>query len=159
MIIVLLFADAVKMVSPRSQSDLLQGSLYNVWNWSVNWDLPINHTKCNYIAIGRTPPLQFSLVTGSPGNSIQVANVVKDLGILIDISVSPSIHCKKDASKARRMLFMIRRSFAELSVSAFAPCITRWFGPIVSTLCRPARRILLPTPIVCCKFSGCRRGS
>ncbi len=54
----LLFADDVKMVSPRSQSDLLQDSLYNVWNRSVNWDLPINPTKCNYITIGRTPPLQ-----------------------------------------------------------------------------------------------------
>ncbi len=32
----LLFADDVKMVSPRSQSDLLQGSLYKVWNWSVS---------------------------------------------------------------------------------------------------------------------------
>ncbi len=25
--------DDVKMVSPRSQSDILQGSPYNVWNW------------------------------------------------------------------------------------------------------------------------------
>ncbi len=32
----LLFADDVKMVSPRSQTDRLQGSLNNVWNWSVN---------------------------------------------------------------------------------------------------------------------------
>ncbi len=30
------FADDVKMVSPRSQSDLLQDSLYNFGNWSVN---------------------------------------------------------------------------------------------------------------------------
>ncbi len=67
------------MVSPRPQSDLLQGSLYNVWNWSVNWDLPINSTKCGYIATGQTRPLQLSLAIGSPGNSIQVANVVKDL--------------------------------------------------------------------------------
>ncbi len=29
----LLFVDEVKMVSPRSQSDLLQGFLYNLWSW------------------------------------------------------------------------------------------------------------------------------
>ncbi len=56
----LLFADDVKMVSPHSKSDLLQGSHFNVWNWSVNWDLPINPTKCNYIAVERAPPLQLS---------------------------------------------------------------------------------------------------
>ncbi len=50
----------------------------------------------------------------------QVANVVKNLDVFIDNSVSPSIHCKEASSKARRMLFMIWPSFAELSVSAFA---------------------------------------
>ncbi len=80
----LLFTDDVKMVSPRPQSDLFQAPLCNVWNLSVNWDLPINPTKCNYIAIGRAPPLQLSLATGSPGNSIQVANAVKDPGFLMD---------------------------------------------------------------------------
>ncbi len=97
----------VKMVSPRSQSDLLQSSLCNLWSWSVNWDLPINPTKCNYIAIGRATPLQLSLVTGSPGISIQAANVVR-------------LH--------RQLL--------------------RWFGPILSTLCRSAHQNLLPTPII-----------
>ncbi len=38
----------------------------------------------------------------------------------MDNSFSHSIHCIEAASKAGRMLFMIRRSFAELSVSAFA---------------------------------------
>ncbi len=52
---------------------------------------------------------------------IQAANVVKNLDVLVDNSFSHPIHCKEAASKARRMLFMIRRSFAEISVSAFAP--------------------------------------
>ncbi len=99
----------------------MQGSLRNICNRSVNLDILINPTKCNYIAVGRAPPLQLSLATGSPGNFIHVAHVVKDLGVLIGHPFSPSIHCKEAASKARRMLFMIRRSFAELSVSAFAP--------------------------------------
>ncbi len=76
----LLFAYDVKMVSPHSQSELLQGSLFNVWNWSFNWDLLINPTKFNYIAIGQALPLQLSLATGSPGLSIQVASVVKNQG-------------------------------------------------------------------------------
>ncbi len=113
--ITLLFADDVRV------DDLLQSSLYNDWNWPVNWDLSINPNKRNYIAIGRDPPRLLSLSTGSLGDSIQVATVVKDLGVLMDNSFSPSNHCTEAASKARRMLFMIRRSFAVLSVSGFVP--------------------------------------
>ncbi len=125
----LLSADDVKVVSRHLQSDRLQGSHHNVWNWSVNWDFPINPTKCNYIAIGRAHPLQLSLATWSPGNSIQVANVGKDLGVLKDHSLSPSLHWKEAASKARRMLFMIRRSLAELSVLPFGALYNKLVKP------------------------------
>ncbi len=45
-----------------------------------------------------------------PGNSIEVTDVVKDLGVLMDNSLSPNIHGKEAASKAIQVLFMIRRS-------------------------------------------------
>ncbi len=73
------------------------------------------------IIIGRAPSLQLCSAAGSPGDFIQVANVVKDLGVLMTSWFSPSVQYREAASKVRRMLFMIRRSFAELSVSAFAP--------------------------------------
>ncbi len=63
------------------------------------------------------------------GDSMQVAHVVKIVGILLASSFSPSIHCREAASKARRMLFLIRWSFAQLSVSAFAA--------LYNTLVRP----------------------
>ncbi len=55
------------------------------------------------IVIGQTPPLQVSLAIGSTGNSIQAANVVKDLSVLMDNCFSSSIHCKEAASKVRRV--------------------------------------------------------
>ncbi len=91
----LFFTDDFKMASLRSQNELLQGSLYNVWNRSENWDLPINPASCNYIAIGRASPFQLSLATGSPANSIQVSNVVKDLRFLMDNCFSTSMVCKE----------------------------------------------------------------
>ncbi len=54
------FADDVKMVSPRSQSGILQNY--------VIWGFPINPTKCNYFAIRQAPPVQLSFATGSPGH-------------------------------------------------------------------------------------------
>ncbi len=40
--------------------------------------------------------------------------VLEDLGVLMGNSFSSAIHCKKVVPKARWMLFMIKRSFAEL---------------------------------------------
>ncbi len=72
-------------------------------------------------------------------------NVVKDPGVLMENSFSPSIECIEPASKARQVMFMVRWSFAELTVSAFAP--------LYNTLVPPARQTLLPTPIVWSKSS------
>ncbi len=112
-VLTLPFTNDAKLMSPRSQ-------LYNAWKWSVYWDLPINPFKCKYIAIGRAPPLQFSFAPGCTGDPIQVTNVGKDLGVQMDRSFALSIHCREAASKAKRVLFMLRRSFAELSESAFS---------------------------------------
>ncbi len=75
---------------------------------------------------------------------IQVTNFVKDLGVFIHNSFLPSIHSTEVAFKARRMLFMTRRSFAELSVSVFAL--------LYNTLVRPhleyAMQACLPNLVV-----------
>ncbi len=46
------FADDVKMVSLRSKSSFLQSSLYNVWNRSINWDLPNNQLHASISLLG-----------------------------------------------------------------------------------------------------------
>ncbi len=121
-VITLLFADDSMMVSPRSQSDLLMSPLYNVWNWSVNWDLSINPTKWNYIAIGRAPPLQLSFAIDSPDDFIQVANVVKNLGVLEDNSFSHSIH-SIEATFAPLFYNTLVRSLFEYAMQTCLPNI------------------------------------
>ncbi len=69
------------------------------------------------------------IIIRTPSNSIQVANVDKGLGVLMDNFLSPSVHCKEAAYKARRMLFMIKHSFAELCVPSFAPLYNTLVGP------------------------------
>ncbi len=36
------FADDVKMVTPRTQNMNIQSSLIVAWDWSQEWDIPIN---------------------------------------------------------------------------------------------------------------------
>ncbi len=89
--LILLFAAKVKKLFPRSQSGSLQNSLYNAWKWPVILDIPINPTKCKYIAIRREFPFQLSCDTATPGDSIQIANVDKNLKVHTDRFVPPSV--------------------------------------------------------------------
>ncbi len=117
----LLFADNVKMVTRRSQSMNLYSSLTATWDWSKKWELPINPSKCNYLTIGREVPLRLSFFRNGSRTPIPVSTLVKDLGVQTDNMFSPSAQCTEAANKDRRLIFMIRRSFQDLSKSAFIP--------------------------------------
>ncbi len=70
-VLALLFANDVKMAS---QCILLRRK------WSVNWTSYQSHQMQQFIDRGQTPPLKLSLITGIPGDFIQVVNAIKDLG-------------------------------------------------------------------------------
>ncbi len=55
-----LFADDVRMVTPRMQNINLHSSLSDVWDWLQKGDLPTNPALCNYLTIGREVPLRLS---------------------------------------------------------------------------------------------------
>ncbi len=69
----LVFADDVKMVTPRTQNMNLHSSLIAPWNWSQKWDLPANPAKCNYLTIGREVLLKSSFSPDGSGTPISVS--------------------------------------------------------------------------------------
>ncbi len=99
----------------------LHSSLTTAWDWSKKWYLPINPTKCNCLTIGREAPLRLSFFPNGSGTTIPVSKFVKDLSVQTDNMFSPSDQCTEATNKARRFIFMIRRSFQDLSKSAFIP--------------------------------------
>ncbi len=46
---------------------------------------------------------------------------VRDLGVTLDTTFTTSAHCLEAANTARHLLFMVLRSFCELSKTAFTP--------------------------------------
>ncbi len=117
----LVFADDAKMVTRRSQSMNLRSSLTAAWDWPKKGDLPINPSKCSYLKTGQEVPLRLSFFPDGPGTPIPVPTLVKDLGVQTDNMFSPSAKFTEAANKARLLIFMIRRSFQDLSKSAFIP--------------------------------------
>ncbi len=117
----LIFADDVKMVYPRSQSSRLLSSLSSAWAWADKWDLPINPNKCAGLTVGNLPPLSSSFSEADTDHRTPQVTDVRDLGVPLDTTFTASAHCIEAANTARRLLFLIRRSFCKLSKTAFTP--------------------------------------
>ena len=97
-------------------------------HWSADWDLPLNATKCYHLPIGQQPQFSLSLSTDN-SQCIPVVESARDLGIQVSSSFTPTLNCIEAANKARRILFLIRRSFARLTPSIFLPLYTSMVRP------------------------------
>ncbi len=115
------FADDAKLVTRRAQYMHLHSSLTAAWDWLKQLGLPINPFKCNNLTIGREVPLRLSSFPDGSGTPIPVSQLAKDLGVQADNLFSPSAQCTEATNKARRLIFMIRRSFQDLSKQIFIP--------------------------------------
>ncbi len=65
------------------------------------------------------PPLSPSFSATVANHKIPTVTYVRDLGVPLDTIFTSSVHCREVANIARRLLFMVRRSFSELSRAAF----------------------------------------
>ncbi len=114
---VLMFADDVKLISPRSESVVLQSDIHAIHSWTKEWDLPLNENKCSIISVGQSPAYPYTLYPGGP--AIINAETTKDLGVQVDRSFKPSRHCVLAAQRARAALFLIVRTFVRLTPKIF----------------------------------------
>ncbi len=109
----LLFTDDVKMVIRRAQNISLYSSLVI--------RLQINPANCNYLTIWREVPLRTSSFQDWSRIPMPVSNYVENLGFQAGNVLSPSAQCTDARTKARRLTFLTRRPFQDLSKSVFIP--------------------------------------
>ncbi len=107
------------MVFPRSQSSRLLSSLSSTW--AGKSDLPINPNKCACLTVGNLPPLSPSFFAADTDHRILQAIDVRNIGVPLDTTFTALAHCIGAVNIARRLLFLVRRSFCELSKTAFTP--------------------------------------
>ncbi len=99
----------------------LVSSLSSAWAWAGKWDLPINSKKCACLTVGNLPPLSPPFSTADTDHRIPQVTDVRDLGAPLNMTLTASAHCIEAANTKRRLLLMVRRSFCELSKTAFTP--------------------------------------
>jgi hypothetical protein len=113
-----MFADDTKIFSQVNSDDehkKLQEDLDALHSWSETWQLKFNAGKCAVMHLGfKNQERKYTM--GQIGNKTQLKKTTceKDLGVFVDPTLKFSIHCQKSASKANRILGMIRRSFDHL---------------------------------------------
>ncbi len=104
----LLYADDVKLIAPRKQSDTLQRSLLASSKWSEDWELILNPSKSEHLPIGDTSnPVAYSLTSRTLPNAqpIQTVSSVRDLGLLLNTGFSVNDNVARATKKARGMFF------------------------------------------------------
>ena len=109
-----LFADDMKMyrgIGTGIGHDSLQTDLDRLVTWSVKWMLPLNVAKCSTLHLGSTNPCEPYTVQGS---HLQETRVECDLGVRIDDQLKFREQAAAAASRANRILGLIRHSFCHL---------------------------------------------
>ena len=108
---VLKFADDTKVFSDVLSVDKvaeLQEDLDMLYKWSCDWQMLFNAQKCKCLHIGHSNA-QASYFVG--GVQVEDIEYEKDLGVLIDKSLSPSRQCAKAVNSANKVLGIINRTY------------------------------------------------
>ena len=79
--------------------------------WSRNWLLPFNAGKCSTLHLGLNNPREEYVIEDT---TLQQISVERDLGVLVDEHLKFREQAAAAASKANRILGLIRHSFVNL---------------------------------------------
>ena len=118
-----LFADDSKLyrrVSKIEHVEILQSCLNRAVTWADIWEMFFNLIKCHHLHIGKNSIGQFYTMESSEGTKrLETVTSEKDLGVIIDKSLSFTEHISSKVSVANRNLGLIFRTFTFMDKEMF----------------------------------------
>ena len=127
-----LFADDTKWgrcVDSAEDSEKFQEGINRLEHWSRTWQMQFNTSKCKVMHLGRT---------GNPGNVYMMGGSVlestkaeKDIGVMVQDSLKPSLHCSKAAAKANAVLGQISRAVLYRDSNTFIRLYIVYVRPVL----------------------------
>ena len=113
-----LFADDAKCSRVvRSSEDcvVLQSDLNCLSDWSKQWGLSFNSSKCEVLRISRKRTSPLPSLAASPytigDHALAVVPSQKDLGVMVNDKLTWNLHTSYVVAKANKMLGFLRRHF------------------------------------------------
>ena len=113
---ILMFADDTKIFTEIHDEDdakRLQSDLTALQDWSQKWQLKFNPDKCHTLHLGQhNDKHKYTMAKeDQEPTTLAETKLEKDLGVLMDPTLSFSAHCEAQVGKANRILGMIRRAY------------------------------------------------
>ena len=130
-----IFADDTKAYTQiKSEEDHLnlQNTINNIHNWTEEWQLKFNETKCKILHLGDNNP-QRSYFIGSEDSRIELEKTVieKDLGVHVDPTLSFDSHIETIIKKASSKSAQILENFTYRSKKVLVPLFTTLVRPVL----------------------------
>ena len=112
---ILKFADDTKLMAPVSNQEQiteLQEDLASAFHWAGKWQMEFNPGKCKCVHFGHANP-KHEYTMGA--QKIAHSTEEKDLGVVINQTLSPSHHIATCVSRANRIVGLIKRTYENKS--------------------------------------------
>jgi hypothetical protein len=127
----LLYADDLKLwmvVSSVEEADELQLVLDRLFDWSVNWMLPINPEKCCVLSIGADIPYGTYHIGG---RLLRISQQEKDLGVIVTSDFKSEAETYRKVTSATRLFYAVKRAFLNMSPTIFRRLYSAHIRPIL----------------------------
>ncbi len=118
----LLFADDTKLyrrITSHADRVILQGDVDSMFRWAATWLLNYSPGKCKFMSVSNSgeenPEATYSL----GDTELNRVSSEKDIGVVVDSRLRFDEHINAAASKANRVMGVIRRSYTHLDEFTF----------------------------------------
>ena len=125
------FSDDVKMfrtIVTVNDFLQLQQDINLLYEWSRKWQLKFNISKCYLLHLGK--PHEFGECT-IDGTVIKTYDVVKDLGVQIDMELKFHDHTTVATKKANHLLAIIRKTFQHFDKVTLINLYKTYVRPVI----------------------------
>ena len=126
-----IFADDTKwgrVVDRAEDRARFQGDIDSLAEWSRAWQLHFNTDKCKIMHLGKHNTKQ---VYSMDGQVLETTNAEKDIGVMVQDNLKPSLHCTKVAAKANGMLGQLSRAVMYRDSNTFIKLYLVYVRPIL----------------------------
>jgi len=131
--IVKLFADDTKIyreIKGPDDVNSIQSDLDRLAEWSDEWLLRFNASKCKCLHIGKdNPGAVYSMSDTSGRTNVLNVDNEKDLGVIFDSKLSFSEHIAAKVKRANQALGTIKRTFTYMDKDIFIPLYKAYIRP------------------------------
>ncbi len=128
------FADDVTLYlsfSDSSERPVMQTSLEDACNWSEEWQLSVQPTKCAVLTIGKSEHAEYQIAE----STIACVDVAADLGVLVDSKLTFVEHISSVIRKANYSLCVLFKCFLTDDRHALLRGYVSYVHPVLEYAC------------------------